>query len=94
MTRYRVLVAKEMLDGRKLDLPDGFRFVEVGPLDGRGVSHIVTVEDDGAPESLAGRLVEPAFHRDYETETVTIVERRVIPEGESVEPPEPQEIGS
>lgn len=86
MTRYLAHVANELLDGpHALEMPAGFRFVEAGPREFLRLWRTVVVEDDGAPPELAGLLVEPVFERNFETGTVAVVERRVVPERPSRE---------
>jgi hypothetical protein len=77
VARYLCSVAEELLS-RPLDLPAGFRFVEAGPLEFARLERTVVVDDEGAPAELAGKLIEPIFHEDYETGEVTIVERRIV----------------
>jgi len=86
--RYSILVA----DGIDLSvLPDGFRLVEQweqGPASGE---HWWLVEDEGAPEELAGkkiRLVLSIIHNSG-GKTVVIHSREVIQDAES----EPESSG-
>jgi hypothetical protein len=77
VTRYLVHVAEELLS-RPLELPTGFRFIEAGPVEFARLERTVVVEDDGAPDELAGKLIEPIFEKNWETGEVTIVERRIV----------------
>jgi hypothetical protein len=79
MTRYRIPVADPLLAERDFwKSGEGFRLISV---DGPWLSHpdvtICTFEDDYAPAELEGQLVEPTFRQDGET--VTIIERSVVP---------------
>lgn len=79
MTRYRVPVADPLLAGRDYWQPaEGFRLVSVdGPWLAQPGVMICTFEDDNAPPELEGQLVEPVLRRDGET--VTVIDRRVVP---------------
>lgn len=78
MTRYRALVADSLLTQADYWTPvKGFRLISA---DGPWLAHpdvtICTFEDDGAPEELEGKLVEPVFMR-YADGHVTIIDRSV-----------------
>lgn len=61
--RYYVLAADELMDSG-LQPPAGFRFVEqVCAEPGQPGVHWWLAEDDGAPESLNGKRIEPLFTR-------------------------------
>ncbi len=60
--RYQVRVSDELLEAWDLSmLPAGMRLAEAGSLDARTCSHMVTFDDDEAPEELNGKLVRPGF---------------------------------
>lgn len=68
MTTYDVLVSNELLAKftESATLPEGFRFI--GPADGPSGyrSTRMRVEDDSAPETVAGKLVDVVFSVEYD----------------------------
>jgi hypothetical protein len=91
MTRYRVLITDELLAQARenqLHWPAGFRIIDTGHVaklewnqpDSWAPVREVTVEDDDAPEELAGRLVEVTLQRDFITYKVTVASRTAVAE--------------
>jgi hypothetical protein len=77
--RYQTKVSHELIEAWDTSLlPDGLRIVEIGPLDpaSHDLWHVVTFDDDGAPEELNGKMVTPSFQRDLDG-TVAIVGRDI-----------------
>lgn len=85
MTTYRVLVADPLLEQKDFWEPvEGLRLVSVdGPWLGHPYVTICTFEDNNAPSELEGKLIEPVFTNNYETGTVTITERNLVPAAEA-----------
>jgi len=77
--RYQVRVSDELLEAWDLSmLPAGMRLAEAGSLDVRTCSHMVTFDDDEAPEELNGKIVYPLFRIDTATRKVTIIGRDAV----------------
>jgi hypothetical protein len=84
VTRYRVLISDEMLaqalEGTVLHWPDGFRIIDTDLTTDWAPVREITVEDDDAPEELAGRLVDVVLQRDVFTHKVTVASRTAVDE--------------
>ena len=62
MTRYQAPISNELLDQRPWPPVEGFRLISVDePWQGSQRITLCTVEDDNAPATFEGQLVEPTF---------------------------------
>jgi len=80
--RYMTKILHELIETWDVSLlPEGLRIVEIGAVNPASGCHIVTFDDDGAPEDLNGKMVTPVFRSDLDPETgvykVTITGRQV-----------------
>ena len=76
--RYQARMSDDLLEvWDQTRLPEGMRVVEIGPFDCVTGSHLVTFDDDEAPEELSGQMVYPLL-RVQPNQSVIIVGRDVV----------------
>ena len=70
MPRFSMLVADEMMQPFRAELPAGMQIAAVHVW---GLDYLVEVDDANAPVTGDHEVLDPVFQKDYETDMVSVL---------------------